>query len=180
MMATDYIRFLEADFGHAVRDKIKELEQFDRRPDSNSPEAASEKTIEQNRKEMIRKFQEEKAHELRSKQEKMKAEQEQLQNQISDYIDEAGLGKDELATAEVFQATYEKYRNEMEAKFEEMMAALKGEDQDDNDGDGGILTRSRQPNGPTPSHDGPSTNLPPGRANDSNSSTGLSGDQSHG
>lgn len=61
MMATDYIRFLEADFGHSVRDKIKELEQFDRRPDANVTEPKSEKDIEDNRRAMIRKFREEKA-----------------------------------------------------------------------------------------------------------------------
>lgn len=60
MMATDYIRFLEADFGHKVQDKIKELEENVRR---NLPEADEE----MNRKEMIRQFQESKEKELEDK-----------------------------------------------------------------------------------------------------------------
>lgn len=77
------------------------------------------------------------------------------------------MSKDELASAEIFQTTYEKYKLEMEAKFEEMMNTLKGED--DNDDDGGLLTKNPKPNGPKPTHDGPSSS---GRTTASGSQSG--------
>ena len=74
---------------------------------------------------MIRRFQNEKANELANKKEQMKAEQEQLQNQISDFIDKAGMSEEELSTAEAFKATYEKYKKEMEQQLEQMLEAMR-------------------------------------------------------